>query len=57
MVVQGRFDVVTPMATAWALHQAWPGSELRIVHNAGHSSSDPALQQALVETLDSLVFH
>jgi proline iminopeptidase len=57
MVVQGRFDVVTPMATAWALHQAWPGSELRIVHNAGHSSLDSALQQALVETLDSLVFH
>lgn len=57
IVVQGRFDVVTPMATAWGLHQAWPGSELRIVHNAGHSSSDPALQQALVETLDGLVFH
>jgi proline iminopeptidase len=56
-VVQGRFDVVTPMATAWGLHRAWPGSELRIVHNAGHSSSDPALQQALVETLDGLVFH
>jgi proline iminopeptidase len=54
-VVQGRFDVVTPMATAWDLHQAWPSSELRIVHNAGHSSSDPALQQALVEAMDGLV--
>lgn len=57
IVVQGRFDVVTPMATAWALHQAWPGSELRVVHNAGHSSADPALQQALVDTMDGLVFH
>lgn len=57
IVVQGRFDVVTPMATAWALHQAWSQSEIRMVHTAGHSSSDPALQQALVETLDGLVFH
>ncbi len=57
IVVQGRFDVVTPMATAWDLHRAWPGSTLRIVHNAGHSSSDPALQQVLVEALDGLVFH
>ena len=57
IVVQGRFDVVTPLATAWDLHQAWPGSELRIVHNAGHSSSDPALQQVLVEAMDGLVFH
>jgi proline iminopeptidase len=57
MVVQGRFDVVTPMATAWALHRAWPGSELRVVHPAGHSSADPALQQALVEAMDGLVFH
>jgi proline iminopeptidase len=56
-VVQGRFDVVTPMATAWDLHRAWPGSDLRIVHNAGHSSSDPALQQVLVEAMDGLVFH
>ena len=56
-VVQGRFDVVTPMATAWDLHEAWPGSKLRIVHNAGHSSSDPALQQVLVEAMDGLVFH
>jgi proline iminopeptidase len=56
-VVQGRFDVVTPMATAWNLHQAWPGSKLHIVHNAGHSSSDPALQQVLVEAMDGLVFH
>lgn len=57
IVVQGRFDVVTPMATAWALHRAWPGSELRVVHHAGHSSADPALQQALVDTMDGLVFH
>ena len=56
VVVQGRYDLVTPVATAWALHRAWPGSQWRLVHNAGHSSADPALQQALVETMDDFVF-
>lgn len=56
VMVQGRYDLVTPVATAWALHRAWPGSQWRLVHNAGHSSADPALRQALVETMDDFVF-
>jgi proline iminopeptidase len=52
--VQGQFDMVTPAATAWQLHQAWAGSELRMVHTAGHASSDPALQAALVLALDDM---
>ena len=51
-IVQGQWDVVTPSATAYRLHQYWPGSELRIVAEAGHASSDPALRQALVRVLD-----
>jgi len=55
IIVQGRFDMVTPAHTAWRLHRDWPGSELRMVHEAGHASSDPALQQALVGALDDMV--
>jgi len=54
IIVQGQFDMVTPAVTAWQLHQAWPGSQLRMVHTAGHSSSDPALQAALVMALDDM---
>jgi proline iminopeptidase len=54
IIVQGQFDMVTPAQTAWRLHQAWPGSALRIVHEAGHASNDPALGQALVAALDEL---
>jgi len=54
IIVQGQFDMVTPAVTAWQLHQAWPGSQLRMVHTAGHSSSDPALQAALVKALDDM---
>lgn len=53
-IVQGQWDVVTPMATAWQLHRSWPGSTLRIVPEAGHASSDPALRQALIQTLDEM---
>ena len=53
-IVQGQWDVVTPMVTAWQLHQSWPGSTLRIVPEAGHASSDPALRQALIQALDEM---
>jgi proline iminopeptidase len=45
---------VTPAVTAEQLHQAWVGSELRMVSEAGHTSNDPALQQALVRALDDM---
>lgn len=48
VIVQGRYDVVTPMRTAWALHRAWPGSRLEIVTEANHSIDEPAMAAALV---------
>ena len=51
-IVQGRWDVVTPVVTAWHLHQRWPDNTLRIVPEAGHASSDPDLRQPLIKPLD-----
>jgi len=51
-IVQGRYDVVCPARTAWELHRAWPESELRIVHDAGHSATEPGTISALVEATD-----
>ncbi|MEO1253192.1 MAG: prolyl aminopeptidase [Pseudomonadota bacterium] len=48
VIVQGRYDVVTPMTTAWALHQAWPQAELEIVQDAGHAASEPGIIDALI---------
>ena len=48
-IVQGRYDVVTPMKTAWELHKAWPEAEFHIVPDAGHSYSDPGILSRLVE--------
>ncbi len=55
VIVQGRYDVVCPMASAWELHRAWPEAELIIVANAGHSATEPGILSALVEATDRFV--
>jgi proline iminopeptidase len=52
VIVQGRYDVVCPAASAWALHQRWPGAALRLVGDAGHSISEPGIIDALVQATD-----
>jgi proline iminopeptidase len=51
-IVQGRYDVVCPMETAWELHRAWPEADLRVVADAGHSAADPGNLDELVEATD-----
>lgn len=36
VLIHGRWDISGPPDTAWALHRAWPGSELVILDDAGH---------------------
>jgi proline iminopeptidase len=52
VIVQGRYDVVCPMESAWALHRAWPEADLRIVGDAGHSAAEPGSLHELVEATD-----
>jgi proline iminopeptidase len=54
VIVQGRYDVVCPMISAWELHQAWPGSELVVIDDAGHSAFEPGILSALVAAGDRL---
>lgn len=51
-IVQGRYDVVCPMTSAWDLHRAWPEVELRIIQDAGHSITEPGIIDALVDATD-----
>lgn len=48
VIVHGRYDVVCPLDNAWALHQAWPEAELRIVTPAGHAVTEPGIVDALI---------
>ena len=52
IIVQGRYDVVCPMITAWELHQAWSEAELVVIADAGHSVSEPGIKDALIEASD-----
>ena len=52
VIVQGRYDVVCPMASAWDLHRAWPEARLRIVPDAGHSAFEPGITHELVVATD-----
>jgi len=49
VIVQGRYDVVCPMRSAWDLHRAWPEAKLIIVPDAGHAISEPGIRTALIE--------
>jgi proline iminopeptidase len=51
-IVQGRFDVVTPMDAAWRLKSAWPQVRFEIVWDAGHASTEPGVVDALVRATD-----
>jgi proline iminopeptidase len=48
IIIHGRYDMVSPVENAWTLHQAWPTSELNIIRDAGHLSSEPGITDALI---------
>lgn len=52
VIVQGRYDVVCPMISAWELHKAWQEAELIVVPDAGHSMSEPGITSALIGATD-----
>jgi proline iminopeptidase len=52
VIVQGRYDMVCPMMSAWELHRTWPEAELRVIADAGHSATEPGIIDALVDATD-----
>ena len=52
VIVQGRYDVVCPMVSAWDLKQALPDAELIVVPDAGHSMTEPGIRSALLAAGD-----
>jgi len=52
VIVQGRYDMVCPVKSAWELHKQLPNSTLHIVPDAGHSMGEVPIAKALVEATD-----
>lgn len=36
VLIHGRFDLSSPLDSAWSLHRAWPTSELIVLGDGGH---------------------
>jgi proline iminopeptidase len=53
-IVQGRYDIVCPMASADALARAWPEAEFIVVPDAGHSVREPGITRELVAAVERM---
>jgi len=54
VIVQGRYDMVCPIASADALHRAWPEAHYVIVPDAGHSAMEPGIRAELVAATERM---
>lgn len=56
VIIQGRYDMVCPLRSAWDLHRAWPEARLEIVADAGHSAFEPGIRSALIRAADEMAY-
>lgn len=52
VIIQGRYDICTPMQTAWDLHRAWPEAAFVVVPDAGHAWTEPGILHEIVSATD-----
>jgi proline iminopeptidase len=53
-IVQGRWDLVCPIQTAYDLSAVFPEAELLVIENAGHSAFEPGIASRLIEIMNNL---
>ncbi|MBK7843162.1 MAG: prolyl aminopeptidase [Bdellovibrionales bacterium] len=53
-IVQGRYDIVCPMTSAWELSRAWPEAKLHIIPDAGHSAMEEGIRSRLIEITERM---
>jgi proline iminopeptidase len=51
VLIHGRLDLGGPLITAWELARAWPGAELHVIEDSGHTGS-PDMAAAIGRALD-----
>jgi proline iminopeptidase len=52
VIINGRYDMVTPMMGAWDLKTAWPEAKFELITLAGHHSSEPGVSEKIIEYTD-----
>jgi proline iminopeptidase len=56
-IIQGRYDVVSPVKTSWDLYQALGGKEnsnikYLVVADCGHSAHEKKIEEALIDAAE-----
>jgi proline iminopeptidase len=51
ILIHGRYDISSPLRTAWNLHQRWPGSKLIVVDDEGHGG--PKMMEEMSSAISS----
>ena len=51
VMVQGRYDLLCPPATSFALANLWPQAEIVVAEMSGHSLQHPAVHQQVKEAI------
>jgi len=54
VIIHGRYDMVCPLDSSYALSQVWPEARLEIIRHAGHVAAEPAITSALVHATNEL---
>ena len=53
VIVQGRYDIVCPMRTAWELSQNWPEAKLIIAPSSGHTAFESEITHELIKATNT----
>ncbi|MCZ7595881.1 MAG: prolyl aminopeptidase [Hyphomicrobium sp.] len=54
VIVQGRYDLLCPPKSAYALSQAWGNCRLQLIDKAGHAMTEPGVTEALVAAISEV---
>jgi proline iminopeptidase len=54
VIVQGRYDLLCPPKSAYALAEAWPGCRLSLMEKAGHAMTEPGVAEAMADAARAL---
>ncbi len=54
IIVHGRYDMICPLDNAFELQKVWPGAELQIIREGGHSASEPGVLDALMRATEDM---
>lgn len=52
VIIQGRYDMLTPMKTAWELYKIWQTADFELIPDAGHHSSETGILEKIIEYTD-----